>query len=377
MLIDVDIADGRVWIRYAEYFARPLRLTPAEGLALLAAGPHRAGHARRRPQRAPGPGPGQAGRAPWASTPTRRSRSTSGPAPEGVLADAARRPRPPHRQVEIDYYSFGRDELDHAGSSTPTPSSPPRASGTSPAWCHRVDDERLFRVDRIARRHPPRHDLQPRQAAPPRARRLPARGPTTPGSPSSWSPPAALGGSSSTRWRRSRSGDGGRVRVTLRRQRAGVAGAPAAAPRPGGHGRRRATPRVAAARRPPACCCATSGTSTAVVLERPCTCSRRHEARPATTEPGPRHAKPPGCATSSSGSSSSAAPCSSPSSSRPSCSRPSTSRRASMAPTLKVDDRVLVNKLSYDLHDVHRGDIVVFERPPQPSGPRSRTSSSG
>src|SRR5215211_2672305 len=35
----------------------------------------------------------------------------------------------------------------------------------------------------------------------------------------------------------------------------------------------------------------------------------------------------------------------------------------SMVPTLKVGDRVLVNKLSYRLHDVHRGDIVVFERP--------------
>ena len=36
----------------------------------------------------------------------------------------------------------------------------------------------------------------------------------------------------------------------------------------------------------------------------------------------------------------------------------------SMAPTLQVNDRVLVNKLSYDLHDVHRGDLVVFESPP-------------
>ena len=34
----------------------------------------------------------------------------------------------------------------------------------------------------------------------------------------------------------------------------------------------------------------------------------------------------------------------------------------SMVPTLKKNDRVLVNKLSYKLHDVHRGDIVVFER---------------
>jgi signal peptidase I len=35
----------------------------------------------------------------------------------------------------------------------------------------------------------------------------------------------------------------------------------------------------------------------------------------------------------------------------------------SMEPTLEDNDRVLVNKLSYDLHDVHRGDLVVFERP--------------
>jgi signal peptidase I len=35
----------------------------------------------------------------------------------------------------------------------------------------------------------------------------------------------------------------------------------------------------------------------------------------------------------------------------------------SMLPTLRVHDRVLVNKLSYKLHDVHRGDIVVFKAP--------------
>jgi signal peptidase I len=36
---------------------------------------------------------------------------------------------------------------------------------------------------------------------------------------------------------------------------------------------------------------------------------------------------------------------------------------ASMEPTLEKGDRVLVNKLSYDLHDVRRGDVVVFELP--------------
>jgi signal peptidase I len=41
---------------------------------------------------------------------------------------------------------------------------------------------------------------------------------------------------------------------------------------------------------------------------------------------------------------------------------------ASMEPTLQINDRVLVNKLSYRLHDVHRGDIVVFHRPPGVGG---------
>ena len=35
----------------------------------------------------------------------------------------------------------------------------------------------------------------------------------------------------------------------------------------------------------------------------------------------------------------------------------------SMAPTLTDGDRVLVNKLSYRAHDVHRGDVVVVQRP--------------
>jgi len=35
----------------------------------------------------------------------------------------------------------------------------------------------------------------------------------------------------------------------------------------------------------------------------------------------------------------------------------------SMYDTLDKGDRVLVNKLSYRLHDIHRGDIIVFERP--------------
>ena len=36
----------------------------------------------------------------------------------------------------------------------------------------------------------------------------------------------------------------------------------------------------------------------------------------------------------------------------------------SMSPTLVANDRVLVNKLAYRFHDVNRGDVIVFERPP-------------
>ena len=36
---------------------------------------------------------------------------------------------------------------------------------------------------------------------------------------------------------------------------------------------------------------------------------------------------------------------------------------SSMEPTLEVGDRVLVNKLGYDVDDVRRGHIVVFSRP--------------
>lgn len=41
----------------------------------------------------------------------------------------------------------------------------------------------------------------------------------------------------------------------------------------------------------------------------------------------------------------------------------------SMEPTLKVGDKVLVNKLSYHMHSVQRGDVVVFKRPPNDYNP--------
>ena len=47
---------------------------------------------------------------------------------------------------------------------------------------------------------------------------------------------------------------------------------------------------------------------------------------------------------------------------------------ASMVPQLEVNDRVIVSKLAYDLHDPHRGDIVVFDAPPGLPAPPDHAS---
>ena len=47
---------------------------------------------------------------------------------------------------------------------------------------------------------------------------------------------------------------------------------------------------------------------------------------------------------------------------------------ASMTPQLEVNDRVIVSKLAYDLHDQRRGDIVVFDAPPGLPAPPDHAS---
>jgi len=147
MLIDVDIADGRVWIRYADYFSRPLRLTPAEGLALVAAG---------RTVLATSGGDDDGPLTRGLDKLAAAMGLDAGEAVEielgpvgaevlGVLRDAVAT----HRQVDIDYYSFGRDSR---ASRVIDPYAVFSAAGQwyVSAWCHRVSDERLFRVDRIS-----------------------------------------------------------------------------------------------------------------------------------------------------------------------------------------------------------------------------------
>jgi proteasome accessory factor C len=141
-LIDVWLVDGTVEIRLAEYFERPLRLTPGEGLAILAAG------------RALLSVPGSDARGPLATAldkledalgaPGRLAVDVGGGDHLAELQDALGA----GEQVEIDYYSLNRDEM------TTRVVDPWRvfhAFGAwyLAAWCHRAEAERLFRVDRV------------------------------------------------------------------------------------------------------------------------------------------------------------------------------------------------------------------------------------
>ena len=148
VLIDVDVADGRVWIRMADYFRRPLRLNPQEGLALVSAGSALLSVPGADPDGALATGLAKLedvlGVGAAAGLDVELASVT--PAVLGAVRQAADR----HRKIELDYYSFGRD-----GHSTRVvqPWRVFNASGQwyLAGWCERAEGERLFRVDRISR----------------------------------------------------------------------------------------------------------------------------------------------------------------------------------------------------------------------------------
>ncbi|MDQ6784667.1 MAG: WYL domain-containing protein [Actinomycetota bacterium] len=146
-LIEVDVADGRVWIRFADYFRAPLRLTPPEGLALVGAG---AGLLA-----VPGADPDGALARALAKVETvlgvgaGESFDVELGAVRQTVLDAVRQGTDQHRMVEISYYSFGRDGhsqrvvhpwrvFNHAG------------QWYVDGWCELAAAERLFRVDRMS-----------------------------------------------------------------------------------------------------------------------------------------------------------------------------------------------------------------------------------
>jgi proteasome accessory factor C len=147
VLIEVDIADGRVWLHFADYFRRPLRLTGPEGLALMSAGSALLG--------VPGADADGALARALAKLETVLGVGASdaldvelGPVAPGLLAKVQAAAAGRHR-IEMDYYSFGRDDR------STRVVEPWRVFNTHgqwylAGWCHQVDAERLFRVDRIS-----------------------------------------------------------------------------------------------------------------------------------------------------------------------------------------------------------------------------------
>lgn len=145
-LMEVTIQDGRVWIRYADWFDRPLRLTPEEGLALVAAGSALLAVPGADPE-----GPLARGLRKLADVlgidPDGALEVNLGAVPAAVLA-ALRQAVADHRQVEIDYYVYGRDERTRR---VVDPYAVFAAEGEwyLSGWCHLAMAERRFRVDRV------------------------------------------------------------------------------------------------------------------------------------------------------------------------------------------------------------------------------------
>ena len=145
LLIEAAIVEGRVFIQYADYFSRPLRLTPSEGLSLMAAATTLLAT----------PGTDPAG--PLARGLAKLSTAIGGSADSidvdlgevsaetlGILRESAAR----RHQVRIDYYAFGRDDR------TTRVVEPAGVFSTGGQWylsayCHLAGAERVFRIDRI------------------------------------------------------------------------------------------------------------------------------------------------------------------------------------------------------------------------------------
>lgn len=145
-LIEVTVDGDRVWLRFADVFARPLHLTPEQGLALVAAG-----EAAQDVLGGEEAGPLSSALAKVAHVlgiqPGDAISVALGETRPGVLA-TLRRAVSEHRRVRIDYYAYSRDER------TTRDVDPYEVFADEGYWyvrahCHTAGGERLFRADRV------------------------------------------------------------------------------------------------------------------------------------------------------------------------------------------------------------------------------------
>jgi proteasome accessory factor C len=145
--------DGSVSIVLADFFRRPLQLTPAEGLALLAAG------------RALLAVPGSDNSGPLATALAKLEDALHLPdlvvdVGEPGQLEAIRRASAHHERVEIDYWSAGRDAF------TTRAIDPEVVFFATGDWyvgayCHHARAERMFRIDRIGAVRPTGESFEP------------------------------------------------------------------------------------------------------------------------------------------------------------------------------------------------------------------------
>ena len=161
-LVEVDIDDeGRVWLRMADHFSRPVRLTRAEAVALYLRGTELLG------------APGLAEAGPLRSALDKiadrlgpdalrdlRVEVGGGEGSAGPL-EAVRRAADEGERIEIDHYSAARDAVstrridpEHVFSAL--------GNWYVVAWDHLADAERMFRVDRIREVRPTGETFEPR-----------------------------------------------------------------------------------------------------------------------------------------------------------------------------------------------------------------------
>ncbi|HEY8545631.1 MAG TPA: WYL domain-containing protein, partial [Acidimicrobiales bacterium] len=155
MLIDVVFEGDRVWVRFADVFSRPLRLTPNQALGLVAAGAALVGAGAAGGEEGP-PGPLATGLAKLAKmlgiAPDEALSIRLGPSRPEIL-DTLRAAVAERRRVRLDYFTYSRDAR------TVREVDPYRVFAADGAWylfghCHSAQGERLFRVDRVAAAEP-------------------------------------------------------------------------------------------------------------------------------------------------------------------------------------------------------------------------------